>query len=186
MISTAGKPSIKPGGRRLPCTRSILHHSWTLPAMASVTFLGPCRAWIIWGNWSHLVRPSLLLRSPQIDMGYGVSDYYGIHPPYGTMEMLIDSSWACMTVVWNMLWILSSITHRARYVDTHYRRLSPRCWTNDKEGSMDDFQESRTSLRSRYWDYYIWKESNTMSTAIEGYQIIGRPLLAVHTTDRLV
>lgn len=33
-----------------------------------------------------LVWLSPILQSPQVDMGYDVSDYYAIHPPYGTME----------------------------------------------------------------------------------------------------
>ncbi|KAF4975505.1 hypothetical protein F66182_17556, partial [Fusarium sp. NRRL 66182] len=27
-----------------------------------------------------------IFSSPQVDMGYDISDYYDIHPPYGTME----------------------------------------------------------------------------------------------------
>lgn len=27
-----------------------------------------------------------IFKSPQIDMGYDISDYYDIHPPYGTVE----------------------------------------------------------------------------------------------------
>jgi glycosidase len=29
---------------------------------------------------------SPILQSPQVDMGYDVSDYYAIHPPYGTLK----------------------------------------------------------------------------------------------------
>jgi hypothetical protein len=29
---------------------------------------------------------SPILQSPQVDMGYDISDYYAIHPPYGTLD----------------------------------------------------------------------------------------------------
>lgn len=33
-----------------------------------------------------LVWLSPILQSPQVDMGYDISDYRNIHPPYGTMD----------------------------------------------------------------------------------------------------
>lgn len=37
-----------------------------------------------------LVWLSPILQSPQVDMGYDVSDYYQIHPPYGTIKDVDD------------------------------------------------------------------------------------------------
>jgi glycosidase len=34
----------------------------------------------------NVVWLSPILASPQVDMGYDVSDYYAIHPPYGDMN----------------------------------------------------------------------------------------------------
>jgi 1,4-alpha-glucan branching enzyme len=33
-----------------------------------------------------IVWLSPILQSPQVDMGYDISDYYAIHPPYGTLD----------------------------------------------------------------------------------------------------
>lgn len=186
MISTAGKTSIKPGGRRLPCTRSILHHSWTLPAMTSVTFLGPCRGWITWGNCSHLVRPSLLLKSPQIDMGYGVSDDYGIHPLYGTMEMLIDS----LGLAWPWYEICYGYYHQS-----HIEQGMSIHTTGDCSLGVEQMTKREAWMISKNHEHHsaavtetitYGKRANTMPTAIEGHQITGRPLLEVHITDHLV
>lgn len=37
-----------------------------------------------------LVWLSPILQSPQVDMGYDISDYRKIHPPYGTMDDVDD------------------------------------------------------------------------------------------------
>ena len=40
----------------------------------------------IQGLGVDIVWLSPIFKSPQVDMGYDISDYYSIHPPYGTVD----------------------------------------------------------------------------------------------------
>lgn len=74
--------------------------------------------------------------SPQIDMGYDISDYEAVHPPYGTvkdMEVLIEEVHRR-----NMKIILDLVINHTS--DQH-------AW----------FQESRSSRDNPKRDWYIWK-----------------------------
>lgn len=75
--------------------------------------------------------------SPQKDNGYDISDYYSIHPEYGTMqdfEKLLD--------------------------EAHHRELKiiMDIVVNHTSTEHQWFKEARRSKDNRYRDYYIWKE----------------------------
>jgi oligo-1,6-glucosidase len=83
--------------------------------------------------------------SPQIDMGYDISDYEAVHPPYGTMEdmgTLIQEVHARdMRIILDLV-----INHTS---DQHK-------W----------FQESRSSKTNDKRDWYIWKPAKYDSDGI--------------------
>ncbi|MGN8646013.1 alpha,alpha-phosphotrehalase [Gracilibacillus sp. HCP3S3_G5_1] len=75
--------------------------------------------------------------SPQKDNGYDISDYYSIHPEYGTMqdfEKLLD--------------------------EAHHRELKiiMDIVVNHTSTEHQWFKEARRSKDNRFRDYYIWKE----------------------------
>lgn len=75
-------------------------------------------------------------KSPQIDMGYDISDYNDIHEPYGTLEdaqILIDAVHARgMRIIFDLVINHSSNLHRF-------------------------FQESRSSRDHPKRDWYFWR-----------------------------
>ncbi|KJZ77676.1 hypothetical protein HIM_02853 [Hirsutella minnesotensis 3608] len=81
--------------------------------------------------------------SPQIDMGYDISDYEAVYPPYGTvldMEALINATHARgMRIMLDLV-----VNHTS---DQH-------AW----------FRESRSSRDSPKRDWYIWREPKYSST----------------------
>ncbi|TQB75854.1 hypothetical protein MPDQ_001455 [Monascus purpureus] len=77
-----------------------------------------------------LVWLSPILQSPQVDMGYDVSDYYAIHPPYGTMED-VDNLIKGLNAR-GMKYIMDLVVNH----------------TSD---------QSRSSKENPYRDWYIWK-----------------------------
>ncbi|KKK21727.1 hypothetical protein ARAM_005898 [Aspergillus rambellii] len=78
-----------------------------------------------------------IFSSPQIDMGYDISDYYGIHPPYGTIEdvdrLAAELHKRSMKLVLDLVVNHTSDQHR---------------W----------FQEARSSKGNPYRDWYIWRK----------------------------
>jgi len=75
-------------------------------------------------------------QSPQVDMGYDISDYEAVHPPYGTvddMQALIDATHARgMKIIFDLVINHSSDQHK---------------W----------FQESRSSKENPKRDWYFWR-----------------------------
>ena len=75
-------------------------------------------------------------QSPQVDMGYDISDYEAVHPPYGTVEdvqALIDATHARgMKIIFDLVINHSSDQHK---------------W----------FQESRSSKNNPKRDWYVWR-----------------------------
>ncbi len=83
-----------------------------------------------------IIWVSPMFKSPQVDMGYDISDYEDVHAPYGTvrdMEVLIE---AC-----------------------HKRdmRLILDLVINHTSGPHPGFQESKSSKSNPKRDWYIWK-----------------------------
>ncbi|BAE59534.1 unnamed protein product [Aspergillus oryzae RIB40] len=84
-----------------------------------------------------LVWLSPILQSPQVDMGYDVSDYYRIHPPYGTVED-VDA-------------LIQGLHQRGmRYVMDLV--------VNHTSDQHEWFKQSRSSSDNEYRDWYIWKK----------------------------
>lgn len=76
-------------------------------------------------------------KSPQVDMGYDISDYKDVHEAYGTVEdlqTLIDEAHKR-----GMKLVLDLVVNHTS--DQHY-------W----------FQQSRSSIHNEYRDWYIWKK----------------------------
>ncbi|GAB5587469.1 hypothetical protein Unana1_02369 [Umbelopsis nana] len=75
-------------------------------------------------------------KSPQVDMGYDISDYQDIHEPYGTLQDCKDLIQAChkrnMKIIFDLVVNHTSDKHR---------------W----------FQESRKSKDNPKRDWYIWR-----------------------------
>ncbi|CAG7969569.1 unnamed protein product [Penicillium salamii] len=84
-----------------------------------------------------IVWLSPILQSPQVDMGYDVSDYYAIHPPYGTLrdvEMLIEGLHAR-----GMKYLMDLVVNH----------------TSDQH---EWFKQSRSSKTNEFRDWYVWKK----------------------------
>ncbi|KFZ01024.1 hypothetical protein V501_10273 [Pseudogymnoascus sp. VKM F-4519 (FW-2642)] len=84
-----------------------------------------------------LVWLSPILQSPQVDMGYDISDYRNIHAPYGTMD---DHD--------NLIKGLHS--RGMKYVMDLV--------VNHTSDQHEWFKESRSSKDNKYRDWYIWKD----------------------------
>lgn len=80
---------------------------------------------------------SPIYASPMYDMGYDISDYYSINPKFGTMEdfnrLLLECKKRDMKVIMDLVVNHTSIQHK---------------W----------FQEALKNKKSKYRDYYIFKE----------------------------
>ncbi|KZZ86862.1 aflYc/ glcA/ glucosidase [Ascosphaera apis ARSEF 7405] len=84
-----------------------------------------------------IVWLSPILESPQVDMGYDISNYYDIHPPYGTMQ--------------DVETMIKGLHDRGmKYVMDLV--------VNHTSNQHHWFQESRKSLDNPYRDFYIWKK----------------------------
>ncbi|KAB8260709.1 glycoside hydrolase superfamily [Aspergillus pseudonomiae] len=84
-----------------------------------------------------LVWLSPILQSPQVDMGYDVSDYYKIHAPYGTVKD-VDA-------------LIQGLNQRGmRYVMDLV--------VNHTSDQHEWFKRSRSSRDNKYRDWYIWKK----------------------------
>ncbi|KAL2814022.1 glycoside hydrolase superfamily [Aspergillus granulosus] len=84
-----------------------------------------------------IVWLSPILQSPQVDMGYDISDYYAIHPPYGTMEdvdKLIQGLHAR-----GMKYVMDLVVNH----------------TSDQH---EWFKQSRSSKTNEFRDWYIWRK----------------------------
>ncbi|KAF5639660.1 alpha-glucosidase (maltase) [Fusarium sp. NRRL 52700] len=83
-----------------------------------------------------MVWLSPVLASPQIDMGYDISDYKNIYPPYGTMA-----------------------DHDALIKGLHDRGLKYilDLVVNHTSDQHPWFKESKSSKTSRYRDWYFWR-----------------------------
>ncbi|KAH8690571.1 oligo-1,6-glucosidase [Talaromyces proteolyticus] len=75
-------------------------------------------------------------KSPQVDMGYDISDYYSMHPPYGTVEDVERLIEGC-----------------------HQRgmKLLMDLVVNHTSDQHEWFQKSRSSKDNEYRKWYIWK-----------------------------
>lgn len=77
------------------------------------------------------------LKSPKVDNGYDVADYYAIDPTYGTMEdfqdFLIEAHKRDINVIMDMV-------------------------VNHTSTDCEWFREARKSKDNYYRDYYIWKD----------------------------
>ena len=82
---------------------------------------------------------SPMYASPQVDMGYDISDYEAINPPYGTMD--------------DMDALISGLHDRGM-------RIILDLVVNHTSDQHRWFQESRKSKsnRNKYADWYIWKD----------------------------
>ncbi|KAJ8609011.1 hypothetical protein MRB53_039370 [Persea americana] len=74
--------------------------------------------------------------SPQIDMGYDISDYKSVYPPYGTVEDM------------------ERLIHEAHVRDL---RVILDLVVNHTSDQHAWFQESRSSKDNAKRDWYIWK-----------------------------
>ncbi|KAJ5119858.1 CAZyme family GH13 [Penicillium atrosanguineum] len=78
-----------------------------------------------------------VFKSPQVDMGYDISDYFDIHPPYGTATDVDE---------------LTEAVHRRGM------KLVMDLVVNHTSDQHPWFQASRSSLASEHRDWYIWKK----------------------------
>ncbi|KAK2752731.1 hypothetical protein FQN55_005860 [Onygenales sp. PD_40] len=84
-----------------------------------------------------IVWLSPILQSPQVDMGYDISNYYDIHPPYGTLKD-VDA-------------LIEGLHSRGlKYVMDLV--------VNHTSDQHEWFKQSKSSPQSPYRDWYIWKK----------------------------
>ena len=76
--------------------------------------------------------------SPQVDMGYDISDFEAVHPPFGTMQ--------------DMETLISEVHKRGM-------RLILDLVINHTSDQHVWFQESRKSRDNKYSDFYMWQPS---------------------------
>ncbi|KAL2855737.1 glycoside hydrolase superfamily [Aspergillus pseudodeflectus] len=86
---------------------------------------------------SDIVWLNPVFSSPQVDMGYDISDYYGIHPQYGTV---------------------TDVDELAAAVHDREMKLVLDLVVNHTSDQHPWFQESRLSASNAYRDWYIWKK----------------------------
>lgn len=85
---------------------------------------------------------SPIYASPQADMGYDISDYFSIHPPYGTLEDVER---------------LISVLHERGM------KLVMDLVVNHTSNEHAWFKESRTSKNNPKRDWYIWRRGREHS-----------------------
>ncbi|PGH12203.1 hypothetical protein AJ80_06823 [Polytolypa hystricis UAMH7299] len=84
-----------------------------------------------------IVWLSPILKSPQVDMGYDISDYYDIHAPYGTRED-VDR-------------LIEGLHERGiKYVMDLV--------VNHTSDQHEWFKQSRSSTENQYRNWYIWRK----------------------------
>jgi glycosidase len=102
-----------------------------------------------------IVWLSPILESPQVDMGYDVSDYYAIHPPYGDLND-VDR-------------LIQGLHKRGmKYVmDLVVNHTSDQVWTSTEwlfcdlgieELTFYCLRQSRSSKDNEFRDWYIWRK----------------------------
>ena len=95
---------------------------------------------------------SPIYESPNDDNGYDISDYYKIHPEFGTMADFDE--------------LLKGLHERGM-------RLIMDVVFNHSSDEHDWFQQSRLSANNDYRNYYFWKKGKRMV----GHLIIGNLFL---------
>jgi glycosidase len=75
--------------------------------------------------------------SPQVDMGYDISDYYAIYPPYGTLQ---------------------DLDQLAAEIHARGMKLVLDLVVNHTSDQHKWFQASRSSTDNEYRDWYIWRK----------------------------
>ncbi|KAL7940376.1 glycoside hydrolase family 13 protein [Trichoderma barbatum] len=78
-----------------------------------------------------------VFKSPQVDMGYDISDYHAIHPPYGSLEDVKN--------------LITGLHERGM-------KLIMDLVVNHTSDQHMWFQESSSSLNNSKRDYYIWRK----------------------------
>ncbi|MEJ2758849.1 MAG: maltose alpha-D-glucosyltransferase, partial [Anaerolineales bacterium] len=78
--------------------------------------------------------------SPLADDGYDISDYYGVHTDYGTLE--------------DLQLLIDEIHKRGMYIITDLV-------LNHTSDQHHWFQEARKDRNSPYYNYYVWSDTNT-------------------------
>jgi glycosidase len=87
---------------------------------------------------SDIVWLSPIFKSPQVDMGYDISDYYSIHEPYGTVE---------------------DVDTLAKELHSRGMKLVLDLVVNHTSDQHPWFVDARSSPTSAYRDWYIWGKS---------------------------
>jgi maltose alpha-D-glucosyltransferase/alpha-amylase len=77
--------------------------------------------------------------SPLVDDGYDISDYYGVHPEYGTIDDFQE--------------LIDEVHKRGMRIVTDLV-------VNHTSDQHPWFQEARKSRKSPFRDYYVWSDSN--------------------------
>lgn len=68
-------------------TSGASSRSWTISGTSASTWCGCARVSpSLWMNMSWILTSRAVFASPQVDMGYDISDYRSIYPPYGTVK----------------------------------------------------------------------------------------------------
>lgn len=95
-----------------------------------------------------------IFKSPQIDMGYDISDYYSIHEPYGTIDdvdaLIQGLHYRGMKLVLDLV-----VNHTSDQVGEIFVPYPPTIADNVKHPW---FVNARSSPSSEYRDFYIWKK----------------------------
>lgn len=86
---------------------------------------------------SDIVWLSPIFKSPQVDMGYDVSDYYDIHAPYGSLE---------------------DVDTLIRELHARNMKLVLDLVVNHTSDQHPWFIDSKSSTSSPYRDWYIWRK----------------------------
>ncbi|KAJ5493953.1 CAZyme family GH13 [Penicillium fimorum] len=78
-----------------------------------------------------------VFESPQVDMGYDISDYYGIHPPYGTVQ---------------------DVDELIQRLHERKMKLVMDLVVNHTSDQHQWFRNARSSINNPYRDWYIWRK----------------------------
>ena len=86
---------------------------------------------------ANIIWLNPVFASPQVDMGYDISDYYSIHPPYGTLQ---------------------DLERLAGEIHARGMKLVMDLVVNHTSDQHQWFQEARSSVDNAYRDWYIWRK----------------------------